>query len=352
METKKIIIGAVALLILVGAAVAAYFFLPASANDKYADAILPRDFSGQTVEPVAIPMKGFTFMVPSAPTSTATSTNVVETELNLVWPSATRNYPMGRFTSAGENGTLAALDDFAAQGPSGRLVVPIAVAMSGGLPMYYLAILESAGSSYRHIASLPLDEAISIRDIQFSNSEVRVQYLTHARGQDMTALPTESTTAIFDVDRATIVQRGRQPRFEVVEVVKTFSGQYQWLETILADGTVIEPVIPGEFTLLFDGRRIRLDTDCNTGTADFTTSTSSAVSVGDITATDRFCTSDQEDEYFAMVTEFTEYADLDTGGYSFTLAGGGEMVFVTENFERSSTQTESATTTPSDDEST
>lgn len=344
MDTKKIIIAVVALVLLVGAGASAYFFLPESANDKYADAILPRDFSGQTVEPVQVPMKGYTFVVPTL----STSTEYVTTDLNLVAPSATRNYPMGRFTMDGQSGTLFALDNFTTEAVGGRLAVPIAVTMGSEPPMYYLAIMEQVTANLNHIASLPLDEAIRIREVTLDGTQVSVAYQTHARGQNLAELPTEDTTAILDIARAVVVQKGRQPRLEIVEVYKSFSGLYEWQDTTLADGTVIEPVAPGDFTLLFDGPRIRLETDCNSGSADLTTSTTTVLTVGDVTATQRFCTSEQEDEYFAMVAGITSYDELPNGGYAFTLAGeAGVITFMPENTtptpETPATTTEAST---------
>ena len=331
MDTKKIIIAAIFLLLVSGAGVAAYFFLPANAEDKYADAILPRDFSGQTVEPVAVPMKGHTFIVPTQ----STSTDVVTTDLNLVAPSATRNYPMGRFTLAGQSGTLFALDSFTTDTVGGRLAVPIGVTMGNEPTMYYLAIMEVSTTNKNHIASLPLDEAIRIRKVSLNGGEVSVEYQTHARGQSLAELPTENTTAILDIAREIVIQKGRQPRFEIVEKYKSFSGLYEWQETTLADGTVVTPVAPGEFTILFDGRRVRLETDCNSGSADLTTSTTTALSIGKVTATKRFCDSEQEDDYFTMVSDIISYEELPNGGYDFVLvADSGVMTFFPENYNQ------------------
>lgn len=351
MDTKKIIIGVVAFIMLAGAGGAAYFLLPEAANDKYADAILPRDFSGRTVEPVEFPMKGYTFVVPT----TGTSTTQVETDLNLVAPSATHNYPMGRFTLDGVSGTLFALDNFTTDTVGGRVAVPIAVTLGSQPPMYYLAILESVTANLNHVASLPLDEAIRIREVSVEGSQVSVQYQTHARGQDLAEVPTESTTAILDMARAVVVQKGRQPRLEVVDEYKSFSGVYEWQATVRDDGTIVEPVAPGEFTLLFDGPRVRLETDCNSGSADLTTSTTTRLTIGAVTATQRFCTSEQEDEYFAMVSAIEEFEELANGGYSFALTGdSGVMTFVPENTNPNATlpvATTTSTETVDDQES-
>lgn len=313
---KQVLIALIGLVVLGGFGFAAYTFLPQ--EDKYADAIYPRDITGAAVEPVAVSMRDQSFMVPT----TSTSSETVVT-LNLVQPSATRNYPMARFDTLEQSGILWAFDDHTTEVTSGLRAVPIAVATSSDIPMYYLAVLEDDGGAMRHVTSLPLDEGIRIRDLSLQGTLVTVAYQTHARGQDMAAVPTENTSAIIDIATARIVQAGRQPRFEIVETVRSFAGAYVWLDTVYADRTV-EPVAPGAFTLTFDGRRLRLATDCNDGTTDFEppVGSSTAMTVDVVTATDRFCTSEQEDDYFAMIEAITAVDALGDDGYAFRLADG------------------------------
>lgn len=313
---KQALIALIGLVVLGGFGFAAYTFLPQ--EDKYADAIYPRDITGAAVEPVTISMRDQTFIVPS--TSTSSETTVT---LNLVQPSATRNYPMARFSTEEQSGNLWALDNYTTEVASGVRAVPIAVTTTSDIPMYYLAILEDNGGAMRHVTSLPLDEGIRIRDVSLQGTLVTVAYQTHARGQAMAAVPTEDTSAIIDIATARIVQVGRQPRFEIVETVRSFAGAYVWIDTVYEDRTV-EPVAPGAFTLTFDGRRMRLATDCNDGTTDFEppVGTSTTMTVGAVTATDRFCTSEQEADYFAMIEDITAVDELGDGGYAFRLGDG------------------------------
>jgi heat shock protein HslJ len=317
---KKIII-VVSILVVLGliAGGAYYFLIP---DDGYGDPRPPKDLTGIIVPPVEFPMKGNTFVVPGA----SSTQSVV---LDLVSPTATRDYPMARYTdSSGAVSTLVALDDFTTSYTNNVRAVPIVVSGSDSVQMSYLAILE--GGEGVHVTSLPIGEMIKIESVTRTDNSVAVAYLVHDRLQEVTEVPKVPTTAIFDIATKQIVQVGRIPKDEEYVEVKSFAGQYLWQDTTASDGTKITPIKPDTFTLLFDANRISLGTDCNTGSANFVSASGSSTkfTVEEIVQTKMFCESAQESEYFSMVTQITNYSEGGDGALAFDLSDGGVMVFV------------------------
>nr|MBP9717620.1 META domain-containing protein [Candidatus Paceibacterota bacterium] len=98
------------------------------------------------------------------------------------------------------------------------------------------------------------------------------------------------------------------------------------------DGTALKPSTPDVFTMLFDGPRVSLGTDCNTGSSEYVppTGTSSIMTFGAVAATKKFCESKEEGPYFEMVSQIKSYEEADNGNLTFTLADGSTMVFVRE----------------------
>lgn len=317
---KKIIITVVALILLAGAAGAGYYFF--MYDDGHSNPRPPKDLTGIVVPPVEFPMKGKTFVVPNA----STTTSVV---LDLVSPTAKRDYPMARFTMAdGEVKTLVALDDFTTPAENNLRAVPIVVGAGELNQSYYLAILE--GDDMKHIASLPIGEMIKVQSVTRSGNTVTINYLVHDRGQELAELPRVTTSAIFDIAAKTIVQAGRVPASETYVETKSFVGEFLWQETETKDGTKTTPNKPDTFTLLFDANRMTLGTDCNSGSTNFVAESGSSTkfTVEEIAQTKMFCESSQEGTYFEMISKITNYKEASDGTLTFTLSDGGEMVFV------------------------
>ncbi len=318
---KKIIIAVVTLIILAGVAGAGYYFY--IYDDGKSDPRPPKDLTGIVVPPVEFPMKGKTFVVPNA----STTTSVV---LDLVSPTAKRDYPMARFT--GSDGVtvsqLVALDDYTTPFQNNVRAVPIMVSSSEIDQSYYLAILE--GDDLTHTVSLPIGDMIKIQSVTREGNNVTVNYLVHDRLQEVTEIPRVQTTAIFDVVSKSVVQVGRTPKTETYVETKSFVGEYVWEKTSNADGTEVTPLKPDTFTLLFDANRISLGTDCNTGSATFTAASGSSTTftVDAIAQTKMFCESAQEGEYFGMIAKITNYDEASDGTLTFELSDGGSMVFV------------------------
>lgn len=331
---KKIIIAVVALILLAGAAGAGYYFF--MYDDGHSDPRPPKDLTGIIVPPVEFPMKGKTFDVPTA----STTTSVV---LDLVSPTAKRDYPMARFTTAdGIVKTLVALDDFTTPAENNLRAVPLVVGAGETDQRYYLGILE--GDDMKHIASLPIGEMIKIQSVTRSGNNVTVNYLVHDRLQEVTEVPKVTTSAVFDIASKTIVQAGRTPKTETYVETKAFTGEYLWEETVEKSGTKTTPSKPDTFTLRFDANRINLGTDCNSGSTNFVAESGSSTkfTVEAIAQTKMFCESSQEGAYFDMVSKITNYDEASDGTITFDLSDGGSMVFVpkVKKLEFAATSTE------------
>lgn len=330
---KKIIIG-VMILVALGAGAGYYFFM----NDAGKSEPRPqKDLTGIVVPPVEFPMKGKTFLVPNLSTTTPVT-------LDLVSPTATRDYPMARFTSDdGIVRQLVALDDFTTPYSNNIRAVPLMISSSETDQTYYLAILER--DDMEHIYSLPLGDMIRIQSITRDGNNVIVNYLVHDRLQAVTEIPRVPTTAIFDIASKSVVQAGRTPKTEIYVETKSFAGEYLWEKTLNSDGSEITPIKPDMFTLLFDANRINLGTDCNTGSATFTAGSGSSTNftVDAIAQTKMFCESAQEGDYFDMVSKITNYDEETDGTLIFTLSDGRSMAFVpkVKKLEFAATSTES-----------
>ena len=330
---KKILIIVVALIILAAAAGAGYYFF--MFDDGHSDPRPPKDLTGVMVLPVDVPMTGKTFVVPNASTT-------ISVVLDLVSPTAKRDYPMARFKSGNVESTLVALDDFTTASENNLRAVPIMVGAGELNQNYYLAILE--GDEMKHIASLPIGEMIKVQSVTRTGNTVTVNYLVHDQGQELVELPRVTTSAIFDIGTKTIVQAGRVPSTETYVETKSFVGEYLWQETIEKDGTKTAPGKPDTFTLLFDANRMSLGTDCNTGSTNFVAESGSSTkfTVEAIAQTEMFCESSQEEMYFGMISKITNYKEASDGTVTFTLSDGGAMIFAPKV-----KKLEFATTTPS-----
>ncbi len=285
-----------------------------------------RDPNAWTIPPVAHSMKGKTFVVPDQPETKVT--------LDLIYPSATRDYPMNRFTLAtgtGE-GQLYAMDDFATDIGDGRRAVPITVTTPGTGSFVYLAIIEESEAVFNHVQSVFLGDRIRLNKITREGNTVTVVYFVHDRNQAMTEVPGVQTSAIIDITTGNFIQEGRKPWQEAALAAKEFKGNFFWQETKKADGSVVKPSTANVFSMLFDGPRVSLNTDCNTGSSEMTPplGTSTAMSFGPVAATKKFCQSSEEGPYFDMVTQITAYEESNAGNLTFTLKDGSEMVFVKE----------------------
>ncbi len=313
---KKIIIGVVVVLALIGIAGASYYMY--FKESDYGVSKPPKDLRGLIIEPVAVPMNGKTFMVPNASTTI---------NLDFVASTARRDYPMGRFTSStGVAQTLVALDDFTSDFANNLRSVPIMVTEVEN-EIHYLAILE--GEDMKHIATLPLGPRMKIQSVTRTGNQVTVNYNVHERFQALSEVPALATTAIFDIETQTVVQAGRDPRNETLVEVKSFVGEYLWKTTRYPDGRTVTPNKPDVFTMLFNANQISFGTDCNTGSATYKAETGSSTTfiVDTLASTKMFCEPGQEGEYFSMVQSITDYKETESGAIVFTLAGNAVMTF-------------------------
>lgn len=319
---KNIIIG-ITLLLLAVIGSATYWFL---GRDVKKPTRYTRDPNAWIVPPVAYPMKGREFVVPESD-----NTKVV---LDMIAPSAKHDYPMGKFslaTGTGE-GQLYAMDDFATEIQNGSRVVPIVITNAGTGQMYYLAVIEESENSFKHVRSIYLGDRIRITSVTRTGDEVTVVYLVHDRHQAMTEVPSVSTTAIISIKDGVFVQEGKKPWLDAMYDAKEFTGKYLWEKTVDEAGVSVVPSKPDLFTLIFDGRRVSLGTDCNTGSAEMVppTGTSTTLSFGDIATTRMFCQSSEEAPYFDMIKNVSNYSEPDTNTLIFTLKDGRVMTFVRE----------------------
>ena len=316
---KKIIVGSVVIGVVCAIGAAAYFlwWLPNQSQSR--NSYIPIEEVLPSI-PVSF-LKNKTFTVPEMPE--------VSVILDLLSPTARRDYPMGRFTSIDGvvSGSLVALDEYTTPYENNKRAVPIAVNVGGSGEFYYLAILE--GDDMRHATSVPLGDRLKIMNISRSGDQVTVNYYVHDRNQAMAEVPTVSTAAVIDISNGTVVHAGRNPANEEVLITKNFTGKYRWVATTLEDDTEVKPTDPNRFTMTFDGNRLTLETDCNTGSATFSAGVGSSTTftVDAIAATKMFCDSKQEAEYFAMFGKAVTYQESADGKLTLELNDGGVMEF-------------------------
>ena len=329
---KKVLPVILFFILVIGGGVGYYFLKP---TNDYGPTRSPRDLSGIIVPPVVFSMKGREFIVPQPSSITATSSEeITKVTLNLLSPSAKRDYPMARFeeNDGVVKGTLVALDNFTTEVVNSRQAVPIVVNFAGSGEFYYLAVLETTdnGSSTKHILSLPIGDRIKIKDVKNDGTLVSVTYLEHAREQAMAEMPVIETTAIYDLVNGKIVQEGRKPWLEEEVIVKSFTGEYLWQDTKMEDGASIKPIVPDKYTLKFDANNIILGTDCNTGGASFTAGhgTSTSFTISPVIATEKFCEATQETDYFSMFNKIVSYQEETDGTLIFTLSDKSIMTFI------------------------
>lgn len=320
---KKISIVVTVLLAIVASLVAGYYFL--FTGSDYGAPRAPKDLTGIIVPPVEFSMKGKSFIVPNSSTTVT---------LDLVSATAKRDYPMGRFTtSEGMTATLVAQDDFTSPLENNIQTVPIVIA-EGENVSTYLALLE--GEGLVHTTSLPIGGLIKITNITRENDKVTIDYLVHDRGQNVIAeVPSVSTSAIFDINTKTVLQKGRTPATETYVEAKSFKGEYLWKTTKFSDGKTTVPRKDNVFTLLFDANRISLGTDCNTGSAVYKAETGSTTSftIEPIASTKMFCEPGQEGEYFSMMQTVVDYVEETDGSLVFTLQDDALMTFTPKTAE-------------------
>jgi len=274
------------------------------------------------IEPVEFSMQGQTFIVPGLE-------EVVLVEMNLIAPGNVRDYPMGRVNVGEERIVLTALDDFLSEEVNGRQAIVLRKNTPDRGDEFYLGIISIVDDVVTPITSLFIGDHIRVRNIRTENNNVVVNYDVHDREQRVTETPRVNTTATFDIVEERIVIAGRDPKTEEVIQFKRFAGVYLWSYT-KRDGDTIEPIVPDKFTLRFNGNRIELGTDCNSGSGTFTTEPlpSTAFTVGTIATTSMFCESEQEADYFAMMAAIESYEEKDDGSIIFSLGTDQSMVFV------------------------
>jgi heat shock protein HslJ len=315
---KKIILTGLTALVFVGIGAGYYYFFKGS---DYGETRPPKDLTGIIVPPVTVPLNGKSFFVPNS-----TNTSV---SLNLVSPTAKRDYPMGKFilTESTTQGTLVALDDFTTPFENNIRAVPIYISTDNSEALFYLAILE--GEDMKHTGSLLLGNKIKIQSVIREGVQVTVNYLVHDRNQLAAETPGVQTSAIFNIVDKIVVQAGRTPLNEEYHEVKTFTGEYLWDKTTSVSGTTIVPQKPEAFTLLFDTDRISLGTDCNSGSATYSAESGSSTvfKISEIATTRMFCEAGQENEYFDMFKKISTFKESDAGDLSFVLNDGSVMQF-------------------------
>lgn len=339
---KKILFGGIAVVLLAAIAAAAYWFL---LREEPKTPRYKRDPKAWEVPPVAYSMKGKTFAVPDQP-----DTKVV---MNLIAPGTKYDYPMGTFavaTGTGE-GQLSVLDEFATHLEGGLRAVPIIVSNNGTGQQVYLAVIEENDERFEHVRSAYLGDRIRVSRVSRNGNQVTVEYFVHDRNQPMAEIPSVNTSAIVDISNGVFVQEGRKPWLDAMYDVKQFTGVYEWQKTVAGDGSIVTPSKPEVFTLRFDGPRVSLGTDCNTGSSEVAlpTGTSTAISFGPVATTKMFCQSSEEGPYFDTFGKITAYDEAVSGQLTFTLNDGGEMIFHKAGqkleFENADNEGDAATTT-------
>jgi len=321
--SKKIVysIGVVLVLAVIG--MGGYFGAPYVLPKKSVPPPPRKDLTGIIVAPVAFPLKGYQMQVPDVDGQLVT--------LNLVSPSAKRDFPMARFShaSTAKETTLVAYDDLVSDEVAGWRSVPISLTPRSASTQWYLARLRLVDEEWQHVDSIYIGEDLKISTVKIKAENVEINYLVHDRNQVPTEVPSVSTTAIISLLTGEVVQAGRVPKTEAVIAYKRFSGEYLWEKTINTESEVITPVKADAFTLRFDGNRIQLETDCNSGSATFSTEPlpANTFSVAPIATTMMFCESVQEAEYFDMVKNIVTYDDTE-GVLTFTLTDASQMIFI------------------------
>lgn len=204
--SKKVVYGVAGILAMAVVGVGAYFATPYIFSKKKVPPPPQKDLIGIVVEPVRFPLKGYQFRVPTAPEQVV--------ELNLVSPSAKRDYPMARFihASTSKDSTLTAYDDFVSEEVAGWRAVPMALTELGATSTWYIARLQKTGETWTHIDSIYLGDDLKMSSLKVDGENVVVEYLVHDRNQERTEVPRVSTTAIIALPTGTLVQAGRNPK--------------------------------------------------------------------------------------------------------------------------------------------
>jgi len=321
--SKKIIYSIAGLIGFSVVAAGVYFGAPYILPKKNFPPPVKKDLTGIVVAPVQFPLKGYELQVPN------TEGQLVS--LNLVAPSAKRDFPMARFanSSTGKESTLTAYDDLVSDEIAGWRAVPIALAERGTSTKWYVARLQKNGETWSHVDSVYLGEDLKMNTVKVSGENAEINYFVHNRTQASTDVPSVNTTAIIELASGTVLQAGRNPKAEAVIEYKSFTGQYLWQKTETSGGEVVTPVVADKFTLRFDGNRVQLGTDCNSGSATFATEPlpANTFKVDAIASTMMFCESAQESEYFSMIQKIVSYQE-NTDSLSFTLTDGRVMIFI------------------------
>ncbi len=274
------------------------------------------------IEPVEFSMQGQTFIIPGLD-------EAVSVEMNLIAPGNVRDYPMGRGEVGGETMSVTVFDDFLSEAVNGRRAIILRKNTLEKGDEFYLGIITISGDVVTHSNSLFIGDHIRVRNIRTENNTVVVNYDVHDRDQGVLDTPRVNTTATFDIVEEKVLIAGRNPKTEEFIQFKTFSGVYLWQHTDRG-GERFVPNTPEKFTLRFNANRIELGTDCNSGSASFVTEPlpSSVFTVDTIATTSMFCESEQEGDYFGMISAIRSYEEKEDGSIVFTLENNQSMVFV------------------------
>lgn len=106
------------------------------------------------------------------------------------------------------------------------------------------------------------------------------------------------------------------------------NSSWRWVSTRTADGKESRVTATAPFTVTFnESGMAALGTDCNSGSASYTETSGSLVTIGDILSTKMYCEGSKEIEYFDRLRQVTKFSITDQQLLLMTSSDSGTLVF-------------------------
>lgn len=184
-----------------------------------------------------------------------------------------------------------------------------------GTFFYLVGALQTPNNTYNGTHAVLIGDRIAPQTTEFRDGLVIVNYADRAPGEPFTTSPSQGKSLYLKYDPV---------RMDFGEVVQDFEGEadpsrmtlgmkkWVWISTLYNDERKVTPPSGGAFTVAFADATVSIGTDCNTGSASYTT-LGETISFGPIAATKKYCEGSQESDFFTMISN--------TSGYHFTSKG-------------------------------
>lgn len=180
----------------------------------------------------------------------------------------------------------------------------------GSGTFYYVAIAVRNDDMYTGTNAMLLGDRIAPQNINIQNGVAVVNYVTRNQDDDFTTSPSvgKSIWIHFDAEKN-----------EIGEAVKDFEGEvnpeqmtltmhpWRWVKSDY-EAVSSKPTKPEAFSLTFlDDGTVRITTDCNTMSGQYTTDKNTLV-LSQLISTLMYCEDSQENEFSGMLSKTTSYS--------------------------------------------